>query len=58
MECYSMEDITAKVGLNREHLVALGLLIGCDYTEGVKGIGKEYAVNFVKMCKDLPVLTR
>ena len=44
-----MEDIEQKLGFSQNHLVALALLLGCDYdSEGVKGIGKEQAVKLLK----------
>ena len=44
-----MSDIHQKLSLQQEHLVALALLIGCDYgSEGVKGIGKEQAVKMLQ----------
>lgn len=38
---YRMPDIEEKLGLDREKLVALALLCGCDYFPGVAGVGKE-----------------
>jgi len=34
--------------LSRQHLVALALLVGCDYgLAGIKGIGKEQAMKLM-----------
>ena len=35
--------------LNRQKLVALGILLGCDYLpQGVAGIGKQKAMKLIK----------
>ena len=35
--------------LNRHKLVALGILLGCDYLpQGVSGVGKEIAMKLIK----------
>jgi hypothetical protein len=34
-----MDDIEAKLGLDQERLIMLSLFLGCDYTDGVKGVG-------------------
>lgn len=35
--------------LNRQKLVALGILLGCDYLpQGVSGVGKEIAMKLIK----------
>ena len=40
------------VGLNRRGMVALALLLGCDYCpQGVPGVGKEGAMKLIGMCK-------
>lgn len=39
VEKYRAEDIERMLGLDREKLVMLALLLGSDYTEGVNGIG-------------------
>lgn len=47
VECYIAEDIENKVGLNREKLIELALLLGSDYTEGIKGIGPVLAMEIL-----------
>lgn len=39
VECYQMADIEGQLGLTQDRLIELALLLGSDYTEGVKGIG-------------------
>lgn len=43
-----MERVEKELGYNREMLVALALLLGCDYDpKGVPGVGKEVACKFL-----------
>jgi len=47
-----MSDVEKVVGLFREHLVALAIMIGCDYCpKGVPGVGKAQAM---KICSEIP----
>ncbi|XP_022095003.1 uncharacterized protein LOC110981612 isoform X2 [Acanthaster planci] len=48
IECYSMDEIEAQLGLDQSKLIALGLLLGCDYTPGVVGIGPKQALGLMK----------
>lgn len=47
VECYMVDDIEGKVGLTQEKLIELGLLLGSDYTEGIKGIGPVLAMEIL-----------
>lgn len=47
VECYFMDEIQNKVGLGRQNLIELALLLGSDYTEGIKGIGPVMAVEIL-----------
>ncbi|GAA0143339.1 exodeoxyribonuclease [Lithospermum erythrorhizon] len=48
-EIYHMSDIEAGLGLKRNHLIAISLLVGNDHDlNGVQGIGVDTAVRFVK----------
>ena len=40
IECYEMSRIKSKLSLDQARLISLGLLLGCDYCDGVPGIGK------------------
>ncbi|KAK9058943.1 hypothetical protein SSX86_021560 [Deinandra increscens subsp. villosa] len=56
-ECYQMSDIEAGLGLKRNHLIAIALLVGNDYDlKGVHGIGLETALSFVKSFNEDEVL--
>ncbi|XP_014669433.1 PREDICTED: flap endonuclease GEN homolog 1-like isoform X2 [Priapulus caudatus] len=48
VDAYTTDDIERSLGLSRRHLVALALLIGCDYHDGVPHIGKEKALLLFK----------
>ena len=48
IEEYCSRRIEKELGLTRQTLVGLALLLGCDYDpRGVPGVGKELACNFV-----------
>lgn len=47
VETYFMKDIENELGLNREKLIHMALLLGSDYTEGVSGIGIVNAIEVV-----------
>ena len=50
-QCYSLCNIRKVLDLEREDLVRLAFLLGCDYTEGVKGIGPKHAAVLLKYFK-------
>lgn len=39
VEAFSARDIERELGFSREQIIALALLLGSDYTDGVRGIG-------------------
>ena len=45
---YTTELIKKRTGLNRHDMIGLGLLNGCDYTQGVVGIGKRTIKKFLE----------
>jgi len=48
VQVYKLADIEEKLSLNREKLVAMSLMCGCDYDQaGVQGIGKEIAYQYL-----------
>jgi DNA excision repair protein ERCC-5 len=47
VECYFANEIENKLGLSQENLIELALLLGSDYTEGIKGIGPVLAVEIL-----------
>lgn len=47
VEEYRSSELESELGLGRERLVALALLLGSDYTSGVAGVGVVNAVEIV-----------
>ncbi|XP_044502242.1 DNA repair protein UVH3 isoform X3 [Mangifera indica] len=47
VETYFMQDIEKELGLTREKLIHMALLLGSDYTEGISGIGIVNAIEVV-----------
>lgn len=48
VEVYRMEDISSELGLDRQDLIRMALLLGSDYTEGITGVGPVNAVEIVQ----------
>ncbi|KAH7825510.1 TFIIH basal transcription factor complex helicase XPG subunit [Monocercomonoides exilis] len=44
---YSSRDIEDLLGLNQHDIIDLSQLMGCDYSEGIKGIGKMKALEVI-----------
>ena len=47
MELYTSKNLNSVLGLNRSKCILLGLLLGCDYCEGVRGIGIVNAMETI-----------
>ncbi|KAL0400772.1 UNVERIFIED_CONTAM: Flap endonuclease GEN-like 2 [Sesamum latifolium] len=56
--CYEMDDIERQLGFGRNSLITLAILLGSDYTQGVRGFGPESACQIVKSIGDSAVLQR
>ncbi len=52
-ELLELKNVLAELGITREQLIIMGMLIGTDYNEGVEGIGPVKALKFVKENKSL-----
>jgi DNA excision repair protein ERCC-5 len=46
---FSSHKILEKLKMNREKLIIFALLLGSDYTEGIKGIGIVNAMEILKI---------
>lgn len=58
-ECYHISDIETGLGLTRNHLIAISLLVGSDHDlSGVVGIGIDTALHFVKCFSEDEILNR
>uniref|UniRef100_A0A7N2MK11 Single-strand DNA endonuclease 1 chromo domain-containing protein n=1 Tax=Quercus lobata TaxID=97700 RepID=A0A7N2MK11_QUELO len=56
--CYEMTDVERRLGFGRNSLITLALLLGCDYSQGVHGLGPESACQIVKSVGDNVVLQK
>ncbi|KAM6222040.1 flap endonuclease GEN homolog 1 [Rhynchocyon petersi] len=59
VDCYTMSSIKSKLGLDRDALVGLAILLGCDYLpKGVPGVGKEQALKLIQNLRGESLLQR
>ncbi|XP_014488944.1 PREDICTED: flap endonuclease GEN isoform X2 [Dinoponera quadriceps] len=58
VDVYCMDKIEKTLNIGRNKMIALALLCGCDYDEGIIGVGKEAALKFFKTVEDDDVLQR
>lgn len=47
-EVISLSDVFNELGITREQLVDIGILVGTDFNEGIKGIGPKKALNLIR----------
>lgn len=52
-EVIRLEDNLRRLGITREQLVDIAILVGTDYNEGVKGVGVKKALNYIKTYGDV-----
>ncbi|NXT85514.1 GEN endonuclease, partial [Zapornia atra] len=59
LDCYTMPSIKEKLGCDRESLIGLAVLLGCDYLpKGVPGVGKEQALKLIETLQGQNLLQR
>ncbi|XP_046609995.1 flap endonuclease GEN [Neodiprion virginianus] len=58
IDVYDMEKIESALNLDRNKMVALALLCGCDYDDGLNGAGKEAALKLFAHVRDEDILDR
>uniref|UniRef100_A0A4X2MBY1 Flap endonuclease GEN homolog 1 n=1 Tax=Vombatus ursinus TaxID=29139 RepID=A0A4X2MBY1_VOMUR len=59
VDCYTMSSIKKELGLDRDSLIGLAVLLGCDYLpKGVPGVGKEQALKLVRALDGQSLLQR
>ncbi|NXS57433.1 GEN endonuclease, partial [Brachypteracias leptosomus] len=59
LDCYTMSSIKEKLGCDRESLIGLAVLLGCDYLpKGVPGVGKEQALKLIATLQGQNLLQR
>ncbi|MHA1605124.1 MAG: flap endonuclease-1 [Candidatus Freyarchaeota archaeon] len=47
-ELVSLDENLRELGITREQLIGIGILLGTDYNEGVKGIGVKTALKLIR----------
>ena len=47
VEAYKSKDISSQLGIEKKDMIALALLLGSDYTTGIKGIGIVNATEVI-----------
>lgn len=55
-EIIELAEMLAALGITQEQLVIMGILIGTDYSAGVKGIGPKTALRLVKEHRTLTAI--
>ncbi|MFW9998995.1 MAG: flap endonuclease-1 [Candidatus Hermodarchaeota archaeon] len=53
IEYVSLTKFLNNLGINREQLIDMGILIGTDFFPGIKGIGQKTALDLIKKYKNL-----
>lgn len=54
----SMKSVEIKLGLGKQQLIFLALFLGCDYHDGVRGIGLVNGLEVINCFRDLEGLER
>ncbi len=52
-EVIELNEMLKELNINREQLILLGILVGTDFNNGIKGVGPKTALKIVKEYKDL-----
>lgn len=55
---YNMDKIREVLNIGRNKMIALALICGCDYDDGLSGVGKEAALKLFKIVEDEEILKR
>lgn len=57
-ELVNLEETLSVLGISRHQLIWLGILLGTDFNEGIKGVGPKTALKAVKEAKDINDIKR
>lgn len=57
-ELISLEDTLSSLGVSHSQLVWIGMLLGTDFNDGVKGVGPKTAVKLVKEASSIDELEK
>ncbi|KAF4115000.1 flap endonuclease GEN homolog 1 [Onychostoma macrolepis] len=59
VDCYQTSRVRDELGLSRDTLVGLAVLLGCDYIpKGVAGVGKEQTLKLIQNLKGKSLLQK
>lgn len=58
VDVYDISRIPDTMRFGRNKIIALALLCGCDYNDGVHGVGKDSVLKFFEHYKDEEILKR
>nr|CAI5827257.1 unnamed protein product [Callosobruchus analis] len=58
VDIYDITKATKSINFGRNKIIALALLCGSDYNEGVQGVGKESVIKFFDTLSDKDTLER
>ncbi|MFT7810674.1 flap endonuclease GEN homolog 1 [Arapaima gigas] len=59
VDCYKMQRVQSELHLDRETLVGVAILLGCDYMpKGIAGVGKEQTLKLVETLKGKTLLQK
>ncbi|KAJ1149552.1 hypothetical protein NDU88_002359 [Pleurodeles waltl] len=59
VDCYTTALIKERLGLDRDALVGIAILLGCDYLpKGIPGVGKDHVLKLIKMLNGQSILQR
>ena len=47
-EVIELQDVLNHLGIDRDKLIAIAMLVGTDYNKGIRGIGPKTALKLVK----------
>lgn len=57
-EMIDLAESLGSLGISRDRLVFIGLLLGTDFNDGVRGVGPKTAIKIVKDCASLDDLMK
>lgn len=57
-EVIELEALLGELGITREQLIDIGILIGTDYNEGIKGIGPKKALELIRQYGSIEEIPR
>uniref|UniRef100_A0A8C9S812 Flap endonuclease GEN homolog 1 n=1 Tax=Scleropages formosus TaxID=113540 RepID=A0A8C9S812_SCLFO len=59
VDCYKMKRVQSELHLDRETLVGVAVLLGCDYMpKGIPGVGKEQTLKLIETLKGKTLLQK